>query len=47
MQQWYGIDLSAKGLLERRSGHWLATRILGLLSCRSRLREAVFGEKDG
>jgi len=45
MQQHYGIDLSAPGLLEGRSGRWLSARILGLFTIEhSRLRSKLFPE---
>jgi hypothetical protein len=36
------VDLGAPGLLRARSGRWLRTRILGLLSRESRLRRAIY-----
>ncbi len=55
MQEFYHIDLSEPGLLERRSARWLRVRIEGLLSrpttpfcVGSRLRFALFPpKKDG
>src|SRR5690606_17218666 len=41
LHQVYGIDLGQPGLLTERTGHWLRTRILGLLAePRSRLYRA-------
>ncbi|MEV5537459.1 hypothetical protein AB0L13_11415 [Saccharopolyspora shandongensis] len=36
----YGIDVEA-GILRARSWRWLRTRIIGLLSCESRLARAL------
>lgn len=37
MQEHYHLDLSAPGLLERRSGRWLKVRLLGLFVVDSRI----------
>lgn len=36
MQEVYGLDLAAPGLLRERSWRWFLTRLYGLLSCESR-----------
>lgn len=46
MQERYGLDLSEPGLLDRRTGRWLRTRILGLLEVESRLHRALFPPKE-
>ena len=46
VQEHYGIDLAAPGLLDGRSGRWLRVRILGLLDVESRLHHALFPPKD-
>ena len=47
MAQYYGIDLSTPGLLERRSWRWLSVRILGLVDIDSRLKAALYPSTGG
>jgi len=51
MHEHYGIDLSEPGLLDRRSGRWLAARLSGLLDMggfvESRLHAALYPSQDG
>ena len=46
MHEHYGIDLAEPGLLERRSGRWLKTRLNGLLSTDSRLHRVLYPPKE-
>ncbi|GAA2772766.1 hypothetical protein [Saccharopolyspora taberi] len=40
MHEFYGIDVDS-GVLRTRSWRWLRARIVGLLSCESRLARAL------
>jgi len=44
VHQCYGVDLSAPGLLEQRSGRWLRTLISGLFSTDSRVARELASE---
>jgi len=44
-QEYYGLDISGL-LLTRRSLRWLEVRVIGLLIVRSRIRSALFPQKE-
>lgn len=47
MHEHYHTDLNEPGLLDRRSGRWLRTRIEGLLVVESRLAMALAPPPEG
>lgn len=46
LQEFYGLDVGAPGLLAARSWRWLRVRILGLLSADSRINRLLYPPPD-
>ncbi|MFD8216215.1 hypothetical protein ACFV2U_21315 [Streptomyces sp. NPDC059697] len=46
LQEFYGLDVGAPGLLTARSWRWLRVRILGLLSADSRINRLLYPPPD-